>query len=74
VITAMVALGVIDLAAMAAYTAACSTGALSLVAVLASLYPAVTVLLARGLHQEHLRSVQKWGVIATLGGAALIAG
>jgi drug/metabolite transporter (DMT)-like permease len=41
--------------------------------VLASLYPVVTVLLARQLHAERLRAVQVAGVVATLGGVALLA-
>jgi drug/metabolite transporter (DMT)-like permease len=68
----LLALGCLDLAATAAYALAASAGMVSLVAVLASLYPAVTVLLARRLHAERLSGVQRGGVAAVVAGAALI--
>ena len=37
-----------------------------------SLYPVATILLARGLDGERLRTVQKVGVVFALGGAAAI--
>ena len=46
----------------------------SVTAVLASLYPVVTVLLARQVHGERLRAVQVAGVAGALGGVALLAG
>lgn len=66
-------IGVADAAAVAAYARATTTGALSLVAVLAALYPAVTVLLARRMHAERLGPVQGGGVLAALAGVVLIA-
>jgi uncharacterized membrane protein len=48
-------------------------GLVSVVAVLASLYPAVTVLLARVFHDERLRGVQAMGVGFTLCGVVLLA-
>jgi len=68
----LLTLGCLDLAATAAYAIAASAGMVSLVAVLASLYPAVTVLLARQVHAERLSGVQRGGVAAVLAGAALI--
>jgi drug/metabolite transporter (DMT)-like permease len=68
----LLALGCLDLAATAAYAIAATAGMVSLVAVLASLYPAVTVLLARQVHAERLSGVQRGGVAAVLAGAALI--
>jgi drug/metabolite transporter (DMT)-like permease len=47
-------------------------GYLSVVSVLASLYPAMTVLLARVVLQQRLRRGQLLGVLATLGGVALV--
>jgi drug/metabolite transporter (DMT)-like permease len=70
---ALAVIGIFDLAANAAYASSTTRGTLSLVAVLASLYPAVTVLLARQLHSERLTSVQAGGATAAVLGAVLIA-
>ena len=66
-------IGVLGFAATAQYAAATRHGLLSIVAVLGSLYPAVTVLLARGVLGERLRPLQKVGVVAVLAGVPLIA-
>lgn len=66
-------IGGFDASANVAFGFASRHGLLSLVAVLSSLYPAVTVLLARWFHQERLSPVQLVGVAAALGGVALIA-
>ncbi len=70
---AVLALGVLDAGATAAYAVATRGGLVSLVAVLASLYPAVTILLARRVHAERLTRAQWGGVVAVLGGAGVIA-
>jgi drug/metabolite transporter (DMT)-like permease len=62
-----------DAAANALYALATRSGLVSLVAVLGSLYPVVTVLLARFTHGERLRAVQNVGVVAALGGVVMIA-
>lgn len=67
-------IGVVDLSATALYAVANRHGNLSIVAVAGSLYPAVTVLLARAFLHERLAAVQGAGVLAALGGVALIAG
>jgi drug/metabolite transporter (DMT)-like permease len=69
----LLAIGVGDVAANAAFAVASRSGLLSVVAVLSSLYPVVTVLLARQLLQERLRRVQVVGVGGTLVGVALLA-
>lgn len=58
----MAGIGVLDLGANALYAQASTTGLLSVVSVLGSLYPAVTVLLARVLLGERLRRAQGAGV------------
>ena len=65
--------GVGDVAANAAYAVSSRHGLLSVVAVLGSLYPVVTVLLARRFHGERLRRVQVSGVVGTLAGVVLLA-
>jgi drug/metabolite transporter (DMT)-like permease len=69
----LAAIGAGDVGANAAFAVASTSGLLSVVAVLSSLYPAVTVVLARGLHGERMRPVQSAGVGAALVGVVLIA-
>jgi drug/metabolite transporter (DMT)-like permease len=45
---------------------------LSLAAVLASLYPAVTVLPARVVYSERLRVIQRLGLAVAVAGVALV--
>ncbi len=72
----VVVVGLFDVGANAAYAVATErAGALlSVTAVLASLYPVVTVLLARRVHAERLRGVQLAGVGAALAGVVVLAG
>lgn len=65
-------LGQMDAAAVGFYALAITRGALSVVAVVGSLYPVVTVLLARGLLGERLRPVQLAGITAAFAGVALV--
>jgi drug/metabolite transporter (DMT)-like permease len=69
----LAAIGMTDVVANGCYAAATTSGLLSVVAVLGSLYPAVTVVLARLVHHERLRRVQDVGIAAALIGVALIA-
>lgn len=69
----LVAIGAGDVLANAALAVASTRGLLSVVAVLSSLYPAITVLLARAVHDERLVRVQAVGVTAALMGVVLIA-
>jgi drug/metabolite transporter (DMT)-like permease len=70
----LIAIGAGDVGANAALAVATTRGLLSLVAVLSSLYPAVTVLLARAVHDERLNRIQGVGVFVALTGVVLIAG
>ncbi len=64
--------GVFDASANGIYLVASHTGLLSLVAVLGSLYPATTVVLARFVLAERLRPMQKVGMVTALVAAVLL--
>jgi drug/metabolite transporter (DMT)-like permease len=64
--------GTLDSLANVLYLFATRAGMLSLAAVLTSLYPAITVLLARVIYSERLRMVQRLGVVLALLGVALV--
>ena len=65
---AATAAGAIDVIANICYVAATRTGRFGLAVVLASLYPGITVLLARAALGERLRPVQKIGLsLAAIG-------
>jgi len=69
----IVAVGVLDTSANGLFALATTQGFLSLVAVVGSLYPVVTVVLAYLVLRERLARHQLVGVAAALGGVALIA-
>jgi drug/metabolite transporter (DMT)-like permease len=64
--------GVLDVAANGFFAVASTKGLVSVVAVLASLYPVVTVVLARVVLKERLHPIQRFGAFAALAGVALI--
>ncbi|MBT2206932.1 DMT family transporter [Actinomadura sp. NEAU-AAG7] len=64
--------GALDAGANALYFIAVQDGLLSLAAVLTSLYPAITVLLARITYSERLRTVQRLGMAIAVAGVALV--
>lgn len=66
------AIGVLDVSANLLYGVATTIGVLSLVSVLGSLYPVVTVLLAWRILGERLKPIQYLGVGLALGGVAAI--
>jgi drug/metabolite transporter (DMT)-like permease len=70
---ALIAIGFLDTGGNALYAAAASShGLISVVSVLASLYPVVTVLLARLLLGERVQRTQDLGVAVALVGVVLI--
>ena len=69
---AAVSAGVIDVVANLCYVAATRTGAFGLAVVLSSLYPGVTVLLARVVLGERLRAVQRLGLALAAVGILLV--
>ena len=70
--SAIAAIGVIDLLATGLFTAATINGELSLVAVVGSLYPVVTVVLALVVLSERIERHQLIGAFTALSGVALI--
>jgi drug/metabolite transporter (DMT)-like permease len=71
---ALAAVGVFDLLANFLFVLATGRGLLSVVGVLGSLYPAVTVILARFVLQERISRLQLVGVVTALAGVVLISG
>ncbi len=68
----VIGVGLLDNAANAAYLLATRVGLLAIVAVVSSLYPVITVVLARGVLDEHLRRAQVAGLALALVAIALI--
>jgi drug/metabolite transporter (DMT)-like permease len=66
-------IGLLIIGADSLYAVATTEGLLSVVVVLSSLYPAVTIALARVYLNERLQRLQQVGVAAALGGAIAIA-
>jgi drug/metabolite transporter (DMT)-like permease len=69
---AVIAVGVLDMGANALFAAGSTLGLVSVVAVLGSLYPVTTLLLARFLLGERLHRIQRGGAVTALVGVALI--
>jgi drug/metabolite transporter (DMT)-like permease len=72
VVAGVSVIGVLDAPADRAFATASTAGGLGEAAVLSSLYPAVTVLLAVVLLRERVRGVQAVGVLSALAGATLL--
>jgi len=70
---AVAALGVLDTTANGLFVLASARGYLSIVAVLGSLYPVVTVLAAHALLGERISRLQLGGVALALAGVAVVA-
>ena len=71
-LAALLAVGALDLSANVSFAAASTRGLVSVVSVLASLYPVVVVLLARTMLKERISRLQELGVVLALAGVALI--
>lgn len=71
---ALAAVGVIDMAATASYLAAIAIGPLAIAAILASLYPVVTTILAAAVLRERVSPVHALGILAAGAAVVLIAG
>jgi drug/metabolite transporter (DMT)-like permease len=65
-------IGVGDMLGNFLFAAASTSGLVSITSVLASLYPIVTVLLARLVLKEHVARSQEAGIVLTLAGVAFI--
>ena len=68
----LAAIGVLDTGGNVFFAAASTRGLLSVVTVLASLYPVATVLLARGFLHERVHRSQELGILLALVGIVLI--
>ena len=73
VLPALIVVGVLDTSANILFAFSSRFGLVSVAAVLASLFPVVTVVLARIVLNERIARVQMLGVASALGGVALIA-
>jgi drug/metabolite transporter (DMT)-like permease len=71
--TSLALVGVGDVGANLTFALASQRGFLSITSVLGSLYPVVTVLLARIVLHERLTRIQLVGVSTALAGVALVA-
>jgi drug/metabolite transporter (DMT)-like permease len=69
----LIVIGVFDVLANALFAIASTKGALPVVAVVSSMYPAFTVALAHAVLGERLATLQWTGVVLALGGVAMIA-
>ncbi|MER5203265.1 DMT family transporter [Streptomyces sp. NPDC002825] len=72
-VPALAFVGLADVAANGTYALAAQRGPVTVAAVLASLYPVVTALAARGILKERLRAVQAAGAGLALVGTVLLA-
>lgn len=69
---AVIGVGVLDMVGNVGYLLAAQRASIVVVAVVASLYPAVTVVLARMFYQEHLSAPQGLGLLLGVSAVALL--
>lgn len=67
-----VSAGLLDASANTAYVLATRAGLLGVAVILTSLYPGITVLLARVVHGERMHLVQRAGLLLAAAGVALV--
>jgi drug/metabolite transporter (DMT)-like permease len=72
-IPGLAVLGILDVAANGLFVLASARGYLSIVSVLGSLYPIVTVLAAYAFLGERINTLQRAGVVLALAGVAVVA-
>jgi drug/metabolite transporter (DMT)-like permease len=70
----LVFVGVIDMSATASYLTAIAAGPLAIAAILASLYPVITTMLAAIILRERITRVHALGILAAAAAVVLIAG
>jgi drug/metabolite transporter (DMT)-like permease len=68
----LIAIGVLDTGGNTLFAAASAHGSVSVTSVLASLYPVVTVLLARHRLRERVHRLQELGIALTIAGIVLV--
>jgi uncharacterized membrane protein len=68
----LITIGLLDSGATELFAIATTKGLLSVVAVLAALYPVLVAILARVVLHERLTVVQRGGAVAAVAGAAAI--
>ena len=68
----LASIGVLDTGGNVFFAASSSEGLVSVVSILASLYPVVTVLLARAVLHERVHRSQELGIALALAGIVLI--
>jgi drug/metabolite transporter (DMT)-like permease len=72
VLPAAVAAGVLDASANVCYVLASRAGLFGMAVVITSLYPGITVLLARVVLGERMRAVQRIGLALAAAGVAMV--
>jgi drug/metabolite transporter (DMT)-like permease len=68
----LASIGVLDTGGNVFFAAASARGLVSVVSILASLYPVVTVLLARAVLHERVHRSQEFGIVLALAGIVLV--
>ena len=73
-VSIIVVIGLFDACGVVAFNMATTFGLVGIVSVIASLYPIITIMLARIFLKEKMNTFQKIGVLGAMAGVALISG